>query len=133
MDDELYDVSNCPLVFPRLCCELIKYGISLHVTGKMGGDYQLNGYLTKYFINPDQDLDNIPDIVYYSKTNGQWFEIFTFGATLDCGKQGNFQYSRKLTTFATKPTTLRILLDYLRLNSSASIECLDLTVVNTVG
>lgn len=132
MEIQNYDVIGCPLVFPKLCCKLIQQGISLRVVGKMGGDYQLNGYLTRYFIDPDKDLDVIPDVVYYVKGTGQWCEIFNSDIWLDWGKQGKFRYSWNLTKLIEEQSTLNVLLDYLRLNSSASIECLGSTVAQGV-
>lgn len=122
-----YKVEQCPLIFPRLCCALLDAGLSFRVVGKMGGDYQLNRYLTKYLLSTPQ-IESIPDIVYYDKDKRQWTEIFDEICTLDCGKQGSYEYIRSMTKLISKPNSLEVLFDYLRLNSAANIERLNITV-----
>lgn len=127
MDTNHIYVEQCPLIFPRLCCSLLDNGISFKTKGKMGGDYQLNRQVIKYLFN-SQSLDTVPDILYYRKDSGQWIEVFTNQCILDCGKQGKYEYYRELSSLAKSSLTLEVLLDYLRLNSAANIQTLNVTV-----
>lgn len=120
-------VEQCPLIFPRLCCSLLKNGISFKTKGKMGGDYQLNRQVIKYLFH-SHNLNAVPDILYYKKDSGQWIEVYTNQCVLDCGKQGRYEYYRELSSLAESKVTLEVLLDYLRLNSAANIEILSVTV-----
>ena len=124
---ETIRVEQCPLIFPRLCCSLLDNGIGFKTKGKMGGDYQLNRQVIKY-LSYSHDLNAIPDILYYRKDSGQWIEVYTNQCILDCGKQGKYEYYRELSSLAKSKITLAVLLDYLRLNSAANIEMLNVTV-----
>lgn len=106
-----------PLIFPKLTAYLIKQGVSIKVSGKMGSDYRINEVIIQTLIS--SEWESFPDVAYYDKKQQRWYE-HTFESTraeIYLGRQGVIKYSEQMYELKDK-IGLNALCDFLRLYSS---------------
>lgn len=114
-----FKLAGFPLIFPKLTGYLLSEGVSIHVTGKMGTDYQLNAVIMNFLIS--KEWKSLPDVTYYNKSEQRWIELH-FNAEInqiDLGRQGKLLFSKQMYELQGS-TEIIALCDYLRLNSGGT-------------
>lgn len=117
---ERYNLSNCPLIFPKLTAYLISKNINIRVSGKMGSDYRVNEIIVRALLT--KEWEKFPDVSYYDKRQQNWIDLafLSTETIINLSRQGEICYSKQMYELQDE-RELSALCDYLRLNSSGSI------------
>lgn len=117
---EVINLSNCPLIFPKLTAYLVLNNINIRVTGKMGSDFRVNDVIIRTLMTGEWKV--LPDVSYYDKKQQRWKDLkFDSMVTIiNLSRQGEIYYSKQMYELQDSRELLA-LCDFLRLNSSGSI------------
>lgn len=96
IQQEIVELTNRLVIFPKYTVALIRSGYKCKITGKRASDIKLVSYLYEAEIEC-LPLENLPEIAIYDAEEKSWIELFAVemehdSLILNNGKYGQFKY-----------------------------------------